>query len=58
LFKCNNCGGQQGKGTKAQKAVVDRRDVTYVDKAGKVIGKGWEIVKELLLCGECRGLFA
>jgi len=58
MFQCDNCGGIQAKGVKAQKAVVERRDVVYTDAANKPIGKGWEIVKELTLCGECRGLFA
>jgi hypothetical protein len=59
MFKCNNCGGQQAPGVKPQKAVIERRDKVYTDKkdAKKIIGKGWEIVRELALCGECRELF-
>jgi hypothetical protein len=57
MFKCDNCGGQQGPGVKTAKAVVERRDKVY-EEDGKVVGKGWEIVRELTLCTECRRLFA
>jgi hypothetical protein len=62
MFRCNNCGGVQTKGVKTERAVVERRNVEYTekDKNGKdrVIGRGWEIVKELVLCKICRPLFA
>jgi hypothetical protein len=57
MFRCDNCGGQQPKSTKSFKAVVERRDVEYKDANGKVLGKGWEIVRELTLGGCCRELF-
>jgi hypothetical protein len=57
MFRCDNCGGQQPKGAKTSKAVVERRDKVYKDADGKVLGKGWETVRELTLCSECKGLF-
>jgi hypothetical protein len=57
MFKCDNCGGNQPKGVKAERAVVERRDVEYKDEKGALLGKGWEIVRELLLCKVCRKLF-
>jgi len=57
MFRCDNCGGQQLPRTKMQHAVVERRDVDYKNEKGDILGKGWEIVKELALCGECHGLF-
>ena len=57
MFKCDNCGGQQVAGVKPQRAVLERRDVQYRNAKGEIIGTGWEIVREVDLCGECRGLF-
>lgn len=58
MFRCDNCGGVQPPKTKTEHVVVERRDVEYKDKSGSVIARGWEIVKELALCGVCRRLFA
>jgi uncharacterized protein YqkB len=57
MFKCGSCRAQQAKGVKTTRLVVERRpkDYTRLDKNGQpvLIGRGWEIVRELLVCPPC-----
>ena len=59
-FKCQQCNKAQPPHTTTIRVVAQRRQVTYKSRAndkGEVIdpgGEGWEIVKELVICAECK----
>jgi rubredoxin len=62
-FKCENCGKAQEVGTQPVKMVTKTRKKEYPERwkqvpHGKPIkidegGKGWEIVREVMLCPSC-----
>lgn len=53
MFKCEACGKNSRLGEKRNLRVVETRKVDYEDNAGRVIGHGHEIVKEIAVCGRC-----
>lgn len=50
MFRCQQCGGQTAPHEKQTKKVLAKRPKTY--KNG---GVGWEIKKEISVCGKCGG---
>jgi len=48
MFKCEKCKRQSEPKEKAHKLVVQKRGKAYPN--GSV---GWEIVKEIIVCGSC-----
>jgi hypothetical protein len=53
MFRCDNCNNVTTKGEPMTRRVVKKRDRVYLGLAGSVVGRGWEIVKELGLCPRC-----
>lgn len=49
MFKCEGCKQDIGPSIHPIKTVTQKRNVTYNNGS-----KGWEIVKEVNLCSECR----
>jgi hypothetical protein len=48
MFRCEVTGKLSKPGDKMNKIVVEKRDKEYKDpETGEVIGRGWEIVKEI-----------
>ena len=62
MFKCEKCGKVTQPGDKINKKVVETREREYTsiigyDKNDKPIYKtstGWEIVKEINVCDNCK----
>lgn len=50
MFRCERCGRVSKPHDKQHRVVVEERAVTYKDGSS-----GHEIVRELRVCGECRG---
>jgi len=48
-FRCQNCGGQVPPKKEQIKIITKRRHKVYDDG-----GTGWEIVKELNVCDQCK----
>lgn len=60
MYKCGVCNSVVEAGAPAYKLVVEKRNKSYQNPSKKVKGevkysKGWEIVKEVLVCRECFG---
>ncbi len=55
MFKCGKCAKSSEPGEKMSREIVEVRNVSYFDKDGDLIGKGWEIVKEINICPRCKG---
>jgi hypothetical protein len=59
-FRCQRCNKAQPQGTATIKVVTQKRAATYqsrVNEKGEVFdpgGEGWEIVKEINLCADCK----
>jgi hypothetical protein len=51
MFKCQGCKTVQQPHSKPKRVVTEKRQVTY-NNMGQ-ISKGWEIVKEIVLCEVC-----
>jgi len=51
MFNCESCKETQPPRTKPHRVVVQAREQIY-NNQGR-ISKGWEVVKEALLCDEC-----
>jgi len=61
MFICENCGQITTKGTPSYKVTTKKRKKTYINtgKRGKTKQtEGWEIVKEITVCPECKSDFA
>ena len=52
MFICQQCNRQTVAGEKQFKKVIDSRPKRYDN--GGIISEGWEIVKEISVCGECK----
>jgi hypothetical protein len=39
---------------KQNKVVVERTEKEYLNANGEVVGNGWEIKKEIVMCKSCR----
>jgi len=53
MFRCAITGKLSKPGEKMNKVVVETREKTYTDpETGEVVGKGWEIVKEVSVSDE------
>lgn len=52
MFKCDECGRTTRPREPRTMVVAEKRDKTYVDRAGN-ISEGWEIVSEKALCPRC-----
>jgi hypothetical protein len=51
MFKCAVTGQQTKPGEPMTKVVTERRQKDYTDQ-GRIIGSGWEIVKEITVSPE------
>jgi len=51
MFKCESCKETQPPQSKPHRVVLQKREQTYNNNG--IISKGWEIVKEALICDEC-----
>ena len=49
MFKCGQCGKNSIPKEKPERLAIETRKKVYDKKY-----KGWEIVKEILLCQECQ----
>jgi hypothetical protein len=47
MFKCDVTGKMSLPGEKCNKIVAEVRERVYLDDEGNVVGRGYEIVKEL-----------
>lgn len=47
MFRCGVTGRLSMPGEKCNKIVVESRERVYTDRDGNVIGRGFEIVKEI-----------
>jgi hypothetical protein len=47
MFKCDVTGKFSKLGEKCNKIVAETRERVYLDQEGNVVGRGFEIVKEL-----------
>jgi len=57
-FKCEVCGCAQPAGVSPHRRVVEHRNKIYEpvknpDGMIKKVPEGWEIVKEVSICGKC-----
>lgn len=52
MFKCDMTGKVSKPGEKPVRVVVERREKVYRDDEGRVLGRGWEIAKELTVSVE------
>ena len=57
-FICEECGRVQPARSKPEKKIVEKRSKSYPrrERGDTVIdsgGTGWEIVKEITVCGSC-----
>jgi uncharacterized Zn finger protein len=58
MIHCENCGKMTKPKIKPIRIIVEKREKVYYednDPEKKVIGKGWEIAKEMLVCKDCGG---
>lgn len=57
MYYCEQCNKLSEPRVGQYKKVVEKRERDYVSKMREKIKvtKGWEIVKELLVCRECSG---
>lgn len=59
-FRCQRCKKAQPQNTAEIKVVTKQRNATYQSRSnekGEVIdpgGEGWEIVREISICAECK----
>lgn len=47
MFKCDVTGKTTQPGEPLTRVVVERRERVYRDEDGRIVGQGWEIVREL-----------
>jgi hypothetical protein len=52
MFKCPITKKTSRPGEKPVRVIVERRDREYKNDDGQVIGRGWEIVKEIFVSEE------
>jgi len=52
MFTCQLCNGVSKPRQQPKKVVVERRPKTYINPGG-LMSKGWEIVRELIVCAAC-----
>lgn len=52
MFRCGKCGRQTEPREGAQHLIVEKREKEYQLAEGE-ISRGWEIVKEILICKPC-----
>jgi len=54
MYRCEDCGRITNPGEKQNRIVVEKRERVYesLDKTSK----GWEIVKEVVICDSCKKL--
>jgi hypothetical protein len=53
MFVCGMCKTSTASGERARRATLKSRERTYKDGEGNVVGSGFEIVKEILVCTRC-----
>ncbi len=51
MFKCEQCGRQSKSGEKQYTKIIQKRKRHYDNGS-----EGWEIVKEIKVCGECKNV--
>lgn len=54
MFICQVCHTVQKAGVKQERVVIEKRYKEYFDKSKQLVGKGWEIVRELVCCWQCK----
>ena len=52
-YRCQQCECQVECGQEQKKVVTEKRKKTYETEDGHFLGDGWEIAKELSVCGGC-----
>jgi hypothetical protein len=50
MFICSMTGRLSQPGEKPIRVIVKRREREYLNPDGQVVGHGWEIEKEILIC--------
>lgn len=56
MYICKNCGHTSLPYEKANKIVVESREVNYTQQQAAnlvIVGTGFETVKEIIVCGKC-----
>lgn len=55
MFKCSNCKQVQTAGTQPVRVPTETRRKVYPERSGTKDrgGVGWEIVREITVCGTC-----
>lgn len=58
MFNCQNCGKTSFRRHKPKHVVIETREKEYTGydpeiKRTRIIGRGWEIAKELICCEPC-----
>lgn len=51
MFNCESCKTTQEPRIKPHRVVTQARKQSYNNNG--IISKGWEVVKEILICDEC-----
>ena len=52
MYRCDKCHEVTKPGERVNKIVEEKRDKVY-EYDGVIIGKGWEVVREIKVCAEC-----